>query len=184
MKIKKQKGKNGTAIWIDEIGAISLRVFNVVEEDKDKKTITISFGKDKIYEINKLNVRSKRILMYEKSDGKVICQNPNMIGRIDLKAQGIKTLRFNLQNSSLQESRSAIHRWTTVKTAIDKLAPLFRLMFICITIGVLGWAALKFGGVALDRIAASRLLECSQLLPRAPAPIAAIVNGSIPLGVA
>ena len=74
MKIKKQKGKNGTAIWIDEIGSISLRVFDVVGEDKDKKTITISFGKDKTYEINKLNVRSKRILMYERSDGKVICQ--------------------------------------------------------------------------------------------------------------
>lgn len=179
--VKKQIN-NGTAVWINEVGAIKLRVFNVLKEDKEKGKVLISFDNDESYWIQKGNIRAKRTIIYQKKDGKMISQNPDNIGRIDLDAIGIKTLRFNLQNSSLQESRSAIHRWTTPKDAIDKLSPIFKLMFICIAVGVMGWAALKFGGVALDAIMRSRLMDCAQLLPKAPNPIGTIINGTIPIG--
>lgn len=154
----------GTAIWISEIGLIKHRIFNVLKEENN--ILTISFNKDEIYEIDKSNVRAKKILIYQKSDGEIVIQNPNKIGLMDLHAKGIKTLRFNLQNSSLQESKSAIYRWTTPKDIIDKLGPIFKLLFICIAIGVMGWAALKYGGHVLDLVTSSRTLDCSQVLPR------------------
>lgn len=178
----KKNLNKGTAIWINEIGSIKPRVFDVVKENKESKTIVISFGNNETYEIGKKNIRAKRVIIYQKGDGKIICQNPDNLGRIDLEGRGIKTLRFNLQNSALQESKAATYRWMPIKTSIDKLAPIFKLMFICIAVGVLGWAALKFGGVALDAIMRSRLMECSQLLPRAPAPVGAIVNSTLPVG--
>ncbi|MDD4110150.1 MAG: hypothetical protein PHS54_01200 [Clostridia bacterium] len=178
----KKQINNGTAIWIDSVGAIKPRVFNVIKEDKEKGKVLISFNKDEVYWIKKGNIRAKRIIIYQKRDGSLISQNPDNIGRIDLDAIGIKTLRFNLQNSSLQESRSAIYRWTSPKDTINKLSPIFKLMFICIAVGVMGWAALKFGGMALDAIMRSRLMDCAQLLPKAPSPIGTIINGTIPVG--
>ena len=179
----KKKIRKGTAIWVTEIGSIKTRVFDVVKENKKEGKILIQFAPNEQYIINKSNVRNKRIIMYKKSDGSVVSQNPDQWGRLDLKGRGIKTLRFNLQNSSLQESKSAIYRWTTPKDVIDKLGPIFKLMFICIAVGVMGWAALKFGGMALDAITSSRLLSCEQLLPKIIDPIGAIVeNATIPVG--
>jgi len=181
MAKNKFKGK-GTAIWITEIGAIKNRVFDIAQTNKEKGTVLISFGPKEKYWIKKGNIRSKRVVIYKKSDGKIISQNPDGWGKIDLPKQGIKTLRFNLQNSSLQESKSAMHRWTNPKSVIDKLTPIFKLMFICIAVGVMGWAALKFGGQALDAIMRSRLMDCGQLLAKAPSPVGAIVNTTAPIG--
>lgn len=178
----KKNIRKGTAIWINEIGAIKNRVFDVKAENKEKGLVLISFGKGEEYTIKKSNIRAKRVVIYKKGDGKIIAQNPDGWGRIDLPKRGIKTLRFNLQNSSLQESRSAIHRWTNPKSTIDKLTPIFKLMFICIVIGVIGWAAFKFGGHVLDIIVRSRIMDCSQLLPKAPTPIGAVINNTIPIG--
>lgn len=178
----KKKGNTGTAIWINEVGAIKLRVFNILQQDKEKRNVLISFNKNESYWIKKRNIRAKRIIIYQKNDGKIISQNPDNLGKINLDELGIKTLRFNLQNSSLQESRSAVHRWTAPRDAIDKLIPIFKLMFICIAVGVMGWAAMKFGGVALDAIMRSRLMDCAELLARAPNPIGTLINGSIPVG--
>ena len=178
----KKKIKKGTAIWINEIGSIRPRVFNIVNEDKESKKVLISFSKKEAYWIQKRNIRGKRVIIYQKADGQTTSQNPDGWGRIDLKKEGIKTLRFNLQNSSLQESKAAIYRWTTPKDIVDKLGPIFKLMFICIAIGVLGWSALKFGGMALDAITISRLLTCDQLLPRITDPIGSFVNSTVPLG--
>ena len=180
--MKKDKNKNnGTAIWINEIGSIRPRVFNIVKENKEKKTVVISFGQKEFYEIPKLNIRAKRVIIYQKSDGSILCQNPDKIGNIDLDAIGIKTLRFNLQNSALQESKAAIWRWTIPQSAVDKLGPIFKLMFICIAIGVLGWAAMKLAGIALSAVASSRLMDCSQLIPKIPDPIGAIINATTPI---
>ena len=178
----KIKIKKGTAIWINEIGSTKRRVFEILKQNKEDGTLLISFSKTEYYWIKKRNIRGKRVIIYKRSDGKVVSQNPDSWGRINLKGMGIKILRFNLQNSSLQESKSAIYRWTTPKDAIDKLGPIFKLMFICIAVGVMGWSALKFGGLALDAITSSRLLTCDQLLPKIADPIGAIVNGTVPLG--
>lgn len=180
----KTLNKQGTAIWINEIGSIKSRVFNIGKQDKVRKRVMISFSKDETYWIKKRDIRGKRVVLYKKSDGEVVAQNPDAWGRINLNGMNIKTLRFNLQNSSFQESKSAIHRWTVPKDMVDKLGPIFRLMFICIAVGVMGWAALKFGGLALDTITSSRLLDCSQILPKIVNPIGAIVNGTIPIGAA
>lgn len=181
MKIKTKKG---TALWINEIGSIKTRVFNILEKNKDEGTVLIGFSSNEQYWIKKRDIRGKRVIIYKKSDGKIVSQNPDHWGRIDLKEMGIKTLRFNLQNSSLQESKSAIYRWTTPKDTIDKLGPIFKLMFICIAVGVMGWASLKFGGMALDAITSSRLLTCDQLLPRISNPLGAVIENIVPVGVA
>jgi hypothetical protein len=179
---KKLSIGNGTCIWISEIGLITPRIFTVLDEDKEKGNILISFSPNETYWIKKSNIRAKRIIIYKKSDGKIVSQNPNNLGKMNLNAMGIKTLRFNLQNSSLQESRSAIHRWTIPKDVVDKLGPIFKLMFICIAIGVMGWAALKFGGLALDAIMKSRLMDCKELFTITPNPIGTVINGTVPLG--
>jgi len=178
----KKTVKKGTAVWISEIGAIKTRVFDVKEENKEKKTVLIAFSPKESYWIKKQNIRGKRVVIYKKSDGSIVSQNPDGWGRLDLNAQGCKTLRFNLQNSSLQESKSAIHRWTNPKSAIDKLTPIFKLMFICIAVGVIGWAAFKFGGHILDTVVRSRIMDCSELLPKVSNPVGAIINNSMPVG--
>lgn len=174
----KKKLNQGTAIWIDEVGAINPRVFNVLKDENN--ILTISFNKDEIYEINKKNIRAKRVIIYKKSDGNIVVQNPNNLSRMNLSNQGIKTLRFNLQNSALQESKAAIYRWTMRKDIVDKLGPIFKLLFICIAVGVIGWAAFKYAGTVLEMVASSRLIDCSQLFPNAPVPIG-IEN--LPVGV-
>lgn len=179
---KKAPIKKGTAIWINETGAIKPRVFDVVKEDKIKKTVILSFNPKESYEVKKLFIRAKRIIIYEKGDGSIVCQNPDNIGKLPLDKLGIKTLRFNLQNSALQESKAALWRWTTPQNAVDKLIPLFRLMFITIAVGVLGWAAFKFGGMALDAIVRSRLMDCAELFPKVPTPIGVVQNLTSPLG--
>jgi len=181
MKSKKISSK-GTAIWINETGAIRNRIFNIVKQDQERKKVLITFSPKEAYWVPKLNLRGRRIILYEKSNGEILSQNPDAWGKIDLKAKGIKVLRFNLQNSSLQESKASIYRWTTPKDAIDKLGPIFKLLFICIAIGVMGWAALKFGAITLDAITKSRLMECKDILPKIIDPIGAITNSSIPIG--
>lgn len=183
MKIgKKTKGPagDGTAVWIDEVGAISTRVFKVIDaSDKDK--VVISFGPNERYKISKRNIRIKRIIIYKLPNGNISCQNPDKWGELDLKAQGIKELRFNLQNFSLQEGKAAIYRWNNPKTMMDKLMPLFRLMFICIVVGVIGWAALKMGTYVLDMVVKSRVMDCRSLIQSIPSPIGAI-NATVPIG--
>jgi hypothetical protein len=178
---KNNNTNKGTAIWIDEIGAIKPRIFTFGKENKENKTITLIFGKNEAYAIKKSYIRAKRIVMYKKSDGNVIAQNPDQLGQMDLNKKGIKTLRFNLQNSALQESKSAIYRWTMPKDIVDKLGPIFKLLFICIAVGVIGWAAFKYAGLALEIITRSRIMDCSALLPNSPAPIG-IINNTIPIG--
>lgn len=180
--MEKQNIKSGIAIWIDEIGSIKDRIFNVKSKDEKKGIVLISFGNGEDYWIKKRNIRAKRVIIYKKADGNIIAQNPDGWGKINLNEQGCKTLRFNLQNSSLQESKAAIHRWTNPKSAIDKLTPIFKLLFICIAIGVIGWAAFKFGGHVLDTVIRSRLIDCAEVLPKAQTPIGAIINNSIPIG--
>ena len=170
----------GTAIWIDEIGAIRPRVFDVLKDDKEKKELIIGFGNNEVYKISKSNIRAKRTIIYQKANGEIVSQNPDKLSNLDLKKKGIKTLRFNLQNSSLQESRAAIHRWAPTRDIVDKLGPIFKLMFICIAVGVIGWAAFKFGGDVLNTITRSRLLDCSTLIPNAPVPIG--VDMTTPVG--
>jgi hypothetical protein len=177
----KKIDNRGTAVWINEIGSITLRVFEIVKEDKEKKTIIIKFNKNEIYEIRKNNIRARRVIIYQKSNGKIIAQNPDNISQLNLDEQKIKILRFNLQNSSLQESKAAIHRWAPTQDLVDKLGPIFKLMFICIAVGVIGWAAFKYAGVVLDLVARSRILECSQLFPYSPTPVG--VNLSAPVGI-
>jgi len=98
-----------------------------------------------------------------------------------LKAQGIKELRFNLQNFSIQEGSSALHRWTLPQTTMDKLLPLFKVLFICIAVAVVGWSAFKFSTYVLDIIVKSRILPCETIFPNIPIPIGAM-NSSVPLG--
>jgi hypothetical protein len=169
---------NFLAIWINEIGAISERGFNVVKEKPETKTVIIDFGKREVYEIKKAYIRAKKIIVYKKSNGEIIIQDPDAIGRINLEEKGIKVLRFNLQNSALQESKSAIYRWTVPADAIDRLTPIFKLLFICIAVAVIGWAAFKFAGSILQIIANSRLLNCAQLFPSSPIP-AAVINSPV-----
>ena len=96
MKFKtKTKTKKGTAIWVNEIGSIKSRVFNILERNKEEGTVLIGFSKTETYWIKKRNIRGKRVVIYKKSDGKIVSQNPDSWGRIDLKKMGIKTLRFN-----------------------------------------------------------------------------------------
>lgn len=176
----------GTCVWIDDTGAIKLRVFNIIKLEQDDLIIRFIDGKDGELRIPKKCIRAKRVMIFKLSSGKIKVQNPDNWKSIDLASKNIKELRFNLQNFSLQESKSSINRWTLPKDTLTKLSPLFKLLMICIVIGVIGWAALKFGTYVLDVVMKARLLDCSQVLPKAPIPIGAeIINSTInstPLG--
>jgi len=176
----KKKIKKGTCVWINHIGAINLRIFEVVNYDKEKKLLTIKFNDNEIFKINRDYIRANRCVIFEKANGEIIIQNPDKIGLMDLKKQGIKTLRFNLQNSALQESKAANYRWAPQRDMVDKLGPIFKLLFICIAVGVIGWAAFKYGGLVLELITRSRLLECADLIPKGPNPM--VTNITNPLG--
>ena len=178
MKKNKVEKNQGTCVWIDCVGSIKLRVFNMIKSEEDK--VIIDFGNNEQYKINNKNIRAKRCMIFSTSEGKIIVQNPDNWKNINLKGYDIKELRFNLQNFSLQEGKSAIHRWTLPKDTISKLSPLFKLLMICIVIGVLGWAALKFGTYVLDVVMKSRLIDCSQIIPQVQIPIG--TNITIPVG--
>jgi len=166
----------GTAVWVDEVGSIKFRVFTVVSKNIDK-TLTIDFGNNEKYNVDEKNIRAKRCVIYKTPEGKIIVQNPDNWKNIDLKSYQIKEIRFNLQNISLQEGRAARKRWTLPDSLANKLMPLFKLLFICIVIGVLGYFALKFTGIILSNINTARLQDCASILPKIPSPI------SSPLGV-
>jgi hypothetical protein len=170
----KQPKKQGIAIWVDDVGGISTRVFEVLKQEKGK--VTIGFGKGENYVIKKDNIRARKCLIWKKADGEIMVQNPNNWKKIDLKKHKIKELRFNLQNFSIQEGRASIHRWTMPPNKIMQLAPLFKLLMVCIAIGVMGWAALKFTTYVLDTVMHARLLDCATVLPKAQIPIGAITN--------
>ena len=185
---KKESLNQGTCVFIDDVGAIKIRVFNILSVEEDKLVISFVDNPQEQYRIPKKYVRAKRVMIIKDSSGKIYVQNPDNWKKIDLKSKGIKELRFNLQNFSLQESKASIHRWTLPKDTIAKLAPLFKLLMICIVIGVIGWAALKFGTSVLDVVMKSRVMDCSQLIPQVQIPIGTtnpIVNTSIttPIGV-
>lgn len=175
----KQSLGDGTAICINEVGAVQERVFKIVKEI-DKQSIIIGFSPIETYQIKKAYIRGKRIIMWKLSSGKVIIQNPDDWSKIDLDKKGIKELRFNLQNFGLQESKSAQYRWTVPLSKMDKLIPLFKLMFICIAVGVIGWSAFKFGVYLFDKVSASSLIDCASIIPRPPVPIGG--GATIPIG--
>lgn len=173
-----QGSPKGTCVWVDEVGAIKLRVFDVIKSEEGK--ITINFENGEQYIIPKKCVRAKRVLIWNKSDGKIIVQNPDKWKDIDLKKHKIKELRFNLQNFALQESKASIHRWTIPKDTITKLSPLFKLLMICIVIGVIGWSAMKFGSYVLEVVMQSRVADCASVLPKTQIPIG--TNLTAPIG--
>lgn len=177
---KKPKVKQGTAVWINHVGAIKKRVFQI--KGKKDNTVLIELSPKEQYWIKKQNIRGNRVVIYKKGDGKISAQNPDGWGRVDLKKKGIKTLRFNLQNFALQERKASNYRWMMPQNLVDKLKPLFLTMFVCIAVGAIGWAMLKFGGAALGAVTKSRLMDCAKVLPNAPKPIAAMVNATIPVG--
>jgi len=127
---KKQALSQGTCVFIDEVGAIKVRVFNILNVEEDKLVISFVDNIQEQYKIPKKYVRAKRVMIIKDSSGKIYVQNPDNWKKIDLKSKGIKELRFNLQNFSLQESKASIHRWTLPKDTIAKLAPLFKLLMI------------------------------------------------------
>jgi hypothetical protein len=172
---KKQTTKeSGTAVWINEVGSIQLRIFKIIKKEDNKAEI--DFGNNETYMVNSDNIRGKRVLVYKLANGKIKVQNPNKWKNLDLKKHGIKELRFNLQNFALQEGKASIHRWTIPPDRITKLSPLFKLLMICIAIGVMAYGAMKFGTYVLDVVMKSRLLPCSDVLPKMPAPIGAVVE--------
>lgn len=175
------KIEQGTALLINESGAMKKVVFDILGR-KDGK-IKIKFPTNEVLILDEKNIRGRRVVIFRTSTGKLIVQNPDKWKTINLKEYGIKDLRFNLQNFGLQEGKSAIHRWTLPPDKIAKLAPLIKLLFICIVVGVIGWSAMKFGTYALDLVMKSRVLDCSQVIPRVlETPIGAITN-STPIGV-
>lgn len=176
-KVKKIDSSKGTAVWVDEFGTLSLRVFTII--GKKEKKVKIDFGNSEVYIINARNIRAKRVIIYKTEEGKIKVQNPNKWKDINLKKYNIKELRFNLQNFGIQEGKASIHRWTLPKDVISKLAPLFKLLVICIVIGVIGWASLKFGTYVLDVVMKSRLLDCGAVLPRQQVPIDAPVGANV-----
>jgi hypothetical protein len=180
LKKKVQSLGDGTAIWIDAVGAPSERVFKIIKEI-DREYIVIGFSPKEEYQIKKAHIRAKRLIMYKLSSGKVVTQNPDDWSKVDLEKQGIKELRFNLQNFGLQESKAAQHRWVVPLSKMEKLIPLFKLMFICIAVGVIGWSAFKFMTFLFTKISASALIDCATIIPRAPIPIGAM-NITTPIG--
>jgi len=182
---KKQTKNLGTCVFIDEVGAINLRVFEILQTENDYSTIKFQDNPNELpCKVPRRFIRGKRVMIMKDSNGKIYVQNPDNWKKIDLKSKGIKELRFNLQNFSLQESKASIHRWTLPKDTLSKLSPLFKLLMICIVIGVIGWASLKFGTYVLDVVMKSRLMDCSQLIPQVQIPIGTAINTSIvtPIG--
>lgn len=177
-KSNKQPLGDGTCIFINEVGAPQERVFRILSENGDK--MIIGFSAKEQYEVAKSSIRAKRMIMFKTASGKIIVQNPNDWAKVDLEGQGIKELRFNLQNFGLQESKAAQHRWTLPLTKMQQLIPLFKLLFICIAVGVIGWSAFKFGTYLFDKVSASNLIDCATIIPRAPVPIG--VNVTAPIG--
>ena len=177
---KKDKFKDmATAIWIDNVGALSLRVFKILEVKEGKALI--GFGEGERYTIPFKMIRKSRVIIYDLGEGNIKVQNPDNWKDVPLKENNIKELRFNLQNYAIQEDKAARSRWCLPPDILTKLSPLFKLLIICIVIGVLGWAAFKFGAYVLDLVMKSRLLDCNTILPRAPIPIGAS-NVSAPIG--
>jgi len=178
-KNKKQIIKNeGTSIWINEVGGIKIRIFKI--EKDEGGYLNLIFSESERYKVKEKNLRAKRILFYKTSSGRVIVQDPEQWKNIKFNEFGIKELRFNLQNFGLQESKAAIHRWTIPKDMITKLSPLFKLMFICIVVGVACWSVGKFGTYVLEVVMNSRLMDCSNVLPQVSSPIGA--NAQVPIG--
>ncbi len=171
------KLEEGTAVWIYETGGIKLRVFSIVGRKEGKALL--DFGNQEQIVVKEKFIRVRRIVIFQTSSGKIIAQDPDKWRNVDLKKHDIKVLRFNLQNMGIQEGRSAIHRWTPPQDRLAKLSPLIKLLLICIVIGVIGWASLKFGTYVLDVVMKARLLPCSEILPRlTEAPLGAIVNAT------
>jgi len=178
----KKKNKfegQGTAIFIDSIGAPNIRIFKIISQNKD--FTIIEFTKEEQYKIKQGSIRKNRIIIYKLANGKIIVQNPDKWKDIKLKDYNIKELRFNLQNYAIQEDKAARSRWTIPPDILTKLSPLFKLLIVGIVVGVIGWAAFKFGAYVLDVVMKSRIIDCAQILPKAQIPIGA-TNITAPIG--
>jgi hypothetical protein len=173
------KIEQGTCVWINESGAMKLRVFTIIARKESK--VKIDFGNNEVLIVQQKNIRANRMVIFN-INGRIIVQNPDKWKEIDFKKYNIKELRFNLQNMAIQEGRAAIHRWTLPLDKLAKLSPLIKLLLICIVVGVIGWASLKFGTYVLDAVMKSRLLECSQVLPTVSEIPIGVITNSTPIG--
>lgn len=177
----KVQAYDGTCLWIDNVGAPNTRLFKVYPVQSNKNDVVIDFGNNETYTIDRKYIRGKRLIIYKMSSGKIVIQDPNKWSNVDLDEEGIKELRFNLQNFGIQEGKAALHRWTMPKTAMDKLLPLFKLLFICIAVAVIGWAAIKGGTYVLDTVVKSRTMDCASIITKNLIPIG-VSNSTTPLG--
>lgn len=182
MKVKKDKNKiigEGTALCVNEFGATTVRVFKIIKVEG--KFTTIEFPEKDQYTIPSKNIRIKRTIIWKTTNGKVISQSPDSWGEVNLEEQGIKTLRFNLQNFSLEEKRAALHRWTIPPKMSDKLISLLKMLFICVAVGAIGWAAFKAIIYVIGVLTSSRIIDCAQIISKFPIPIGAS-NITAPIG--
>ena len=180
----KKKDKNiinkeipGTVLWILDSGAPLIKTFRRINNNDG--TSSLKFNDGSILKVKSKYIRENKIIIYKTNKGKKICHDPNWWGKMDLKVQNIKELRFNLQNFGLQESKSANHRWLLPLKTLDKLIPLFKLMFICIAIGVIGWSAFKMGTYFLDKVISSRLTDCASIIKHFSTPIGVNITAPI-----
>jgi hypothetical protein len=172
----------GTCLFIDEVGAPQHRLFKIIPKQSNPKEVVLDFGNNELYSIEKKFIRAKRLTMYKLPNGNISVQDPNEFTKvIDLKGAGIKELRMNLQNFGVQEGKAALNRWMPPLKTLDKLLPLFKLLFVCIAIGVIGWAAFKGGIYLLELVTKSRIIDCASLIPKQPLPIG-VSNFTMPLG--
>lgn len=175
---KRNAGK-GTCVWINEVGSIDYRIFDIIEE-KGNPEVEIIFNPTETYKIKRSNIRGNRLLIFKLPSGKLVIQNPDKWRDLDLKSKGIKEFRFNLQNFSLQESKASIQRWTTPEDIIKKLTPWFKILIVALCVGVLGWYSLKFFSQVFTQVIGARTVDCMDLIPKIPVPLGS--NVTVPLG--
>lgn len=169
MKRKKQKLQYTIkAIILTETGEIHFD--KIAIKSKNKNVISIKIQKSgKELNIYENFIRKNKVLL-SSVKGNIKPIDPVVWNTIDLKKQKIDIVNYNLQNFRAQESRSALYRWAVGQDLIQKLTPWFKLLVVCLVVGVIGWFALKIGFEIFTRAIAPRLADCASILPTAPTP--------------
>jgi hypothetical protein len=153
-------------IWIDNFGFIRIRKAAITEKTKEAISIKM-LDNNKNYTFSTSKIRKGVVTILENSEGAIKVVNPEDLRKIDLKSKNISEYRFNLQNLRIQESKSAMNRWVVPKSDMEKLLPLFKILFIGIAVGIIGWAVFKYGSVMFNQIISTTYTQCNTLLPKA-----------------
>ena len=112
----------------------------------------------------------KNTVLLTVKEGKLKIVNPDLWTKIKLSNYEIAEVNWNRMNFRSQESVTAMRIWFPKPDIFKKIGTWFTYLLVGLVVGVTIYLTFQYAVDLFSTIRGARLLDCTQLIPKAPLP--------------